>query len=630
MRFIRPIWEYLEVESPADALELPGETDYSGMSREELTSLMLALADAGDWDEVKKLQFWLNKETLVPEAAELHGVEGWSQIWESVKAGRAILDELIKKEQRRQRESIERAVGDLPEEEQAAERQRLLGEISDVYLKGDFITIQEWFRSQPKWVGAFTAFRFEQGASMEALNSIKDLMQRMRTSLGELEEPDHWMGIEPTAEDGRPGYERFGDALTELMTMARGRWVPKALPKQACTTDGHRSAGLGPVELRELWAAAPKEKQKEVLRLGAAINDLDKPNLIGAIRQKMSGIPSIDALIEMLRHQLTITNTDRGKLMEDALRSYPQVAVLYDGPDHAVFSFRTDTMLPTLCGKAKPWCIQPKWYNPGFAGQFWTYATGTLQLGIIDFTQEPSADYHTVGWTIHPDGRVRTAHDQQDAVLNISGRNWKEAMGSFRSDKNPIHSYPKELIDEVGYYFDSELAVKSQTDELYQKIGSFGSGESDREKAMLKMIEGVARNIGDLLKLANDAGDINSSENVAKQVIVSAISNFTASPAVVEALKDYTNKLKINGLVSPADVKIAETLLKKTDLWTEALITNIIARNNAVNVLIKKQLSLAREGLKGEAKFRLISDGIVDANTYLETIIQKIKSSEKS
>ena len=635
MKFIKAIWEQHEIESPADALDLPGESDYSALSREEIVALMQAAADEGDWEEVRSLEFWLNKETLLPES-RLWNPDEWFALNESIKQGREILGELIRKEQRRQKESIERAVADLPEEERAAERERLLAEIEKVYLEGDFLLIQDWFKSQPKWIGAFTAFRFKQGASMEQLDNIRDLMQKMRSSLGELEEPDHWIAIEPSPEDGRPGWERFGDALNGLMTLARGRWVPKALPKLSCTSDGHRRAGVGPFQPREMWKSAPKEKQDEVLRLGAELNDLDKPNLIAAIRSKMSGLTSIEALIEMLRHQINISNSDRGKIMEEAFKAYPQVSVLYDGPDHAVFSFRTDTMLPTLCGKAKPWCIQPKWYNPGVAGMFWSYATGSLQLGIIDFTKEPSNDYHTVGWTIRPDGTVNTAHDQQDhPVQNLVGKDWREAMRLFHTKppngpRKPDHGYPEELITEIGYYFNAETEVKKQTDVIFTKIGEFSKGERDRETAILKMIEGTVRNVGDLLKLADSAGDINSSENIAKQVIMSTIASFKQTDATREAILNYSNRIKQTGLVSPADVKIFEILLKESGLMSEALIKSIMARNSALAGVIQNQVKQAREGFKGEVRFRELASGIADANTYLETIIQKIKSSEKS
>lgn len=629
MKFIKAIWEQRDIESPADALELPGESDYSALSREEIVALMQVSADEGDWEEVQALQFWLNKETLVPES-KIWNPDEWFALNESIRQGREILGEIIRTEQRRQRESIESAVADLPEDETAAARERLLGEIERVYLEGDFLLIQDWFKSQPKWVGAFVAFRFKQGASMEQLDNIRDLMQKMRSSLGELEEPDHWIGIKPTGEDVRPGYERLGDALTDLMNLARGRWVPKALPRMSCTTPPHVEAGLGPVELREMWNKTSDEKKREVLELGAAINDLDKPNLIIAIRRRMTGIPSIDALIKMLRHQLTLVNTDRGKIMEEAVKGYPQVAVIYDGPDHAVFSFRSETMLPTLCAKARKWCIQPTWYGVGLRGRFWQYATGTLQLGVIDFTQEPSSDYHTVGWTIMPSGKINTAHDQQDTSLMAGGNDWKEAMRRFQTSSNPPHGYPDELIQEVNLYFDEELKIKTKTDDIYKEITSYSSGENDREQAMLKMIEGTVRNVNDLIKMADSAGDINSSENVAKQIIMSTIASFAQTDSTREAIKNYIDKIKKYGLPSPADAKIFEILLTNSSLMTESLIRYVIERNNAFVKKIQDMLKMASKDFKNRDDWNLRIKGLGDSTSYLETIIQKIRSSEKS
>jgi hypothetical protein len=623
MKYLRPLLETMVPEDPADVLNLEGETDYSALSADELMVFIDQAAAAGNFKEVERLNAVLRKE--LKGKPEILDVGGYVEMHESVAEARAVLKGIVDAEVRRATSTpdFRRSIDELPAEEREAAEGEAIKNIEDSYYKGeDFTTIQRLFASRPKYIGPFTIFRFVQGASMSEIEQIADLMTQFRSNLDDLEkQPEEYAKEKVTGGDAPP-YEKLADELNTLLKLSRGRWIVKALPKLACSTPAHVAAGLGPVNLRELYSAAPKEKKNRLLELGAEINDLDKPNLINAIRLELSGKPTIDAIIDDLALKVASANTDRGELYEKAMASYPGAAVLYNGPDHMVFSFRSDATLPILCGKAKSWCIQPAWYNPGYAGRFWSYANGSLQLGILDFTVDSTHNFHTVGWTIRPDGSVTSVCNQPNRCN--SGDDYRRMMRGW-SAGGENHSYPQEVIDAISLVFDEEVKFKTSTDEIYKKIYAFSEDERDRSEAMKKTILGLVRNVDDLVKSNSSSfGDINSRENINTQVIAAELKNLRNSEIALEVQQEYVSNARNKGLISPADVKIFEIVMEGSKLMTPQLIKNIIDRNALFVSKIEFMVSKATR-FTDEAKRQW--DGKVqslrDAIAYLDSILLK-------
>jgi hypothetical protein len=629
MRYLKSIFETIIKEDPADALELPGETDYSALSADELKVFIDQAAEEGNFKEVAKLNAYLRKEISSRRGEGLLTMESFVQLHESHAEAKAILkglaDDAVKKAKKR----IDDEIAELaPEEREQAERRAIEEIEGSFYRHPDYMRIQELFSSSPKYIGPFVAFRFLQEAPMEDIEQIANLMVQFRTNLADLpKQPEEYAKMK-TRPGETPGYELLGDDLNRLLKLSRGRWIVKALPKVACSTEGHIRLGLGPVNLRELYAAAPKEKQDRLLELGAEINDLDKPNLIRAIRLELSGKPSIDAIIDDLALKLNSANTDRGELYEKAMAAYPNVTVLYDGPNHMVFSFRSDASLPILCGKAKGWCIQPVWYNPGYAGRFWGYADGSLQLGILDFTVDATHNFHTVGWTIEPRGAVTTVCNQPNRCN--SGPDYKRMMRGW-SAGGENHSYPEDVIDAISLVFDAEVKAKTSTDAIYKKIYQFASDERDRAEAMKRTILGLVRNTEDLIKSTNSRfGDISDQQNINKQVIAAELRNLRDSDAIRDVQEEYINKAKNKGLVSPADAKIFEIVMEKSQMFTVQLLKNIKDRNqlfvDKISEMISKNTSLNSTAM---AKWNSIIQTIKDANVYIDSMALKIESNDE-
>ena len=630
MKHLKLIFETDIIEDPADSLNLPGETDYSALSSDELMMLIDQAAADNDFKEVERLNFYLRKELNPNTTPDLLTIEGYVHLNESVAESKLILRKLADDEIRRARPEIDRTVDALPQEEQEAAYIQAVKEIEDsFYRHPDYLEIQDIFKSSPKYISTFVIFRFIQGATMMELRQVANLLIQLRLSLDELpKKPDEYAKIK-NSDGNTPGHEQLGEELVRLLELSRGRWLVKALPKVACSTDAHISAGLGPVNLRELYAAATKEKKNELLRLAAQINDLDKPALINAIRLELSGKPSIDEIIKDLNQKLNSANTDRGDLYQKAVDAYPSVAVLYDGPNHLVFSFRTDAQLPYLCGKASGWCIHPAWYNTNMGGRFWSYASGSLQLGILDYSVDATNDYHTVGWTISPNGSVSSTCNQPNRCE--SGSNYKEMMKGWRTSSG-THSYPKDVIDAISLVFDTEVKGKTSTDAIYKKIFQFSQNEKDKSEAMKKTILGLVRNTEDLMKSTSSSfGDISAQENINKQVIAAELKNLRNSDIIKEVQQEYIDKAKNKGLISPADVKIFEIVMEASAAaLTDQLIKNIKDRNttfiNKISEMLPKAKSLSPATLD---RWKEVVNTITDANTYLDSMILKIQGNNE-
>ena len=274
-------------------------------------------------------------------------------------------------------------------------------------------------------VAAFTRFRYYQGADLETLTGLQRTLVNLRDNLKDLPMTlDQYSKLSTSTEDSTPGYEKLGDDLNQLLELRGGNWLIRALPREAMKELIAQGLWNGPiVNHREDFKKAPKEFQLELQREASKLNALNKPSLLKLVTKKISGKASLEAILDLVKNTIRNADTDRGKLLEKALSLYPSVNVLYSEGDYLVFSFRNDANLPFLCGKAINWCIQPGWYNKGYADRFWQYASGTVQLGILDFTVDPSNDYHTVGVTINPDGSINPVLDEEDNEIVLKDAN---------------------------------------------------------------------------------------------------------------------------------------------------------------------------------------------------------------
>ena len=638
MRYILRINEVVDTLPEMEVVAGNTESNYAGLNRAEVLALIDSAIENDNFREAKEL------------LAQLHGVQEnglfnylqYTAINESVQDGKVIVQKLADEETRQLTTRLNRetfkvdvsgGIDPLLDEEKAERLAEIKERVAAKYFgpKSDFEKIKRLLHKNPSWVGSFTRFKFEQSATVTGdparpgdLDNLQKAMIDLRDSIDDsLGLLDQYSKMQPEEGVVEPGFEKLGDYLNKLFELRRGKWIIKALVSKAATRIGQE------VNLREEYKKADPDIQLALLKAAAELSDLNKPALIKLVTGQISGKPSIAAILELIQNTIKNAGTDRGTLIETAMAAYPSVVILYAEGDHFVFSFRNDSQLPFLCGKASGWCIQPSWYNKGMADRFWTYASGSLQLGIIDFTVDSSNPYHTLGVTITPDKRVSNMCNQPNHCT--SGSSFLTLFKGFDCGDGP-HSYPQELIDVVAENFDREVQLKTKTDNIYKEIKKYSEGERSYEEALSKTLIGLVRDMQKLTSTANLTSDSlksNSEDNIANQVIATEIKNLRGSKSMEKVQGDFVYKYTqgLQPLPSAADVKIFEIILEGSPRLTTDMLNRIIQNNQqAIGILdagIKKigasvDTSLSR-------KIKMLHTSVGEAMIALEVIKEKLK-----
>lgn len=630
MRYILRINEVVDTLPEMEVVAGNTESNYAGLNRAEVLALIDSAIENDNFREAKEL------------LAQLHGVQEnglfnylqYTAINESVQDGKVIVQKLADEETSQLTTRLNRETIDPLLDEEKAERLAEIKErVAAKYFgpKSDFEKIKRLLHKNPMWVGAFTRFKFEQSATVTGdparpgdLDNLQKAMIDLRDSIDDsLGLLDQYSKMQPEEGVVEPGFEKLGDYLNKLFELRRGKWIIKALVSKAATRIGQE------VNLREEYKKADPDIQLALLKAAAELSDLNKPALIKLVTGQISGKPSIAAILELIQNTIKNAGTDRGTLIETAMAAYPSVVILYAEGDHFVFSFRNDSQLPFLCGKASGWCIQPSWYNKGMADRFWNYASGSLQLGIIDFTVDSSNPYHTLGVTITPDKRVSNMCNQPNHCT--SGSSFLTLFKGFDCGDGQ-HSYPQELIDVVAENFDREVQLKTKTDNIYKEIKKYSEGERSYEEALSKTLIGLVRDMQKLTSTANLTSDSlksNSEDNIANQVIATEIKNLRGSKSMEKVQGDFVYKYTqgLQPLPSAADVKIFEIILEGSPRLTTDMLNRIIQNNqHAIGILdagIKKigasvDTSLSR-------KIKMLHTSVGEAMIALEVIKEKLK-----
>ena len=606
------------------------------INRAELLAQIEAAEAEDDWAQVAELLELLKG---INESIMLDW-QGHTLLLENVQEGKALVQKMANAEFTQEKARLRREgdTGDdaLPGDEVADERlkekeESLKKRIDQKYLgpNSDFEKIKQLLNfSGP--IAAFTRFRYLQGATMDILTNLQRTLVDLRDYIGQLPMTiDEYSKLDYSPEAHMPGYEALGDELNKLLELRGGNWLISKLPKDAMRKLKESGRWAGPImNHREDFKKAPREKQIELQKAASDLNALNKPALLRLVLGQIPGKPSLDAILDVVNNTIKNAETDRGKLIELAMDAYPSVAVLYAEGDHFVFSFRNDSQIPFLCAKVTSWCIQPSWYNKGYADQFWNYATGSLQLGIIDFTVDSSNPYHTVGVTISPNKSVKSLCNQPNHCTN--GSDYRTMFARFDCGEGS-HSYPKEMIDEIDSNFDRELSLKLQSDSIYKTIKEYSKGEREYEQAITKTLVGMVNDLSTLTSRENVTEDdlkASSEKNIVNQIVATEIKNMRGSSAMTKVQKDFVQKYGGGSHVfpSPADIKIFEIVLEDSPLLTDSLIDRMIQTHTAVSQKMGSMLStLSNTETATSKKIKMYHTSLKDVVIALESLREKIK-----
>jgi hypothetical protein len=488
-----------------------------------------------------------------------------------------------------------------PKKKEVAERRlqdKYFGPGSDFEAIKALLHKNEW----QKYIGAFTRFRFLQGGELGTaerpgeLRNIFSQIVRLKDHIGELPLTlDQYSKIQGGPGD-KKGWDQLGDDLNSIDELLKGDWLVKLLPKNALSNERARERGLSPVNLREKYKASSKELKNRLRELAARL--APHPNLKTMVSGKLSGTSSIEDLVADLEKIIrTLGSQDKIKLIDIAMEAGDSVRLVYNGENHMVFSFRNDSQLPHLCRNAVKWCIQPSWYNSGYADQFFNYAGGSVQLGILDFTVDSLNPYHTVGVTIKPTGSISTLCNQPDHCTG-SSPDYRKTLLKFECANDGTHNYPQELIDAIEDVFSQEVEIKKITDPIYKVMKSSSTGAKDEKDALVKSLTGLMRDMQSVLKStgSDEDPDFEKKIKIARQIIFNEIkgaNNLEKLKGVKqEILEIYSSGKRI--LSSAFDVETFLLMFKDSGLLTPDVISKII---KAIQDTVKKVEPIAAKFL---------------------------------
>jgi hypothetical protein len=495
-------------------------------------------------------------------------LENWSGnlLFESVQTAKAVLDSIIQKR-------LEDSPGEEPDQkDKIADR-----------LRTRFEELRRLFQNKEGYLPAAVRFHFLHGVKLDKLTALPELITQNKDNLGDLSMSiDDYSKLPPVRPDDPPGtnpYEKLIDDFTKIVELRKGNWVVQALT---------RSARKGQIDLKQLYRDSPQELKDRLRAAAARLAGLNKPGFILIVKQGLSGADSIEAIIDKLDKTYASAQTDFGELVEEAYSAYPEVAVLHFDGTVAVFSFRTENLLPKLCSAAVTWCIQPKWYNKTGGGSFWTYASGSLQLGIIDTSVPPDSRFRTVGVTIYPNKKVHLC-DQPNSCSDGQDLNYLLGFstGGLR------HSYSQEVVDAIDAAFDSEVSIKKATDPMYKRLTTAGRGQTDQLQAALMTVEELVKNISDFQAAADSQVD-QKLRDTANLIISRSLKGMAGlGPKDQQTLRAlFIDKMTSGNrvLVSPTSVESIKLVLGGSEMLNVKFIDNLINKTRNFHDMFRPRI----------------------------------------
>jgi hypothetical protein len=557
-----------------------GQADRLETSHRLIAELRLAEA-AADWSELSRL--------VESTRSDDFGLVGWREspgLFESHAEGKALVQQ-----------RIEKLAADVKEDDPIETKKKLEDKL--LGPGSDFEWIVRELGQRAKYIPAFVRFRLDHRLSRQQLTDLNLKLINYRDQLKDLSMSiDDYSKLPPGPDDrGQTPIERLNDEFTGVDEMRAGGWIVRALPKLARTHDQHTTDRN--VNLQARYKESDPETKKRLLTAAARLKSLNRPGLIMMLRLSLSKFSTIEEVIREINKTAQLSDTAIGDALELATSRYPSVAVLAHDDQRVVISFRSDRQLPYLCSGAKTFCIQPKWYNPVGGGSFWTYASGSVQLGILDFSRTMDDAFRTVGVTISPDGTVRSLCDQPNRC--ISGGDYRQVLLNFTTS-NGSHGYPKELIDQVAQNFDTEMRIKKSIDPIYKDLSRVSGAAMDEKSVYRAIIKRIIDTSGDFASLLKkNIGEILDQEQIdlANLILASELADLDKHPELIsEFIGMYdpqTSGDTAKILIGKSQIDVFKKVFGNSSALTSGFIKRMVEHHKKVFDIVKKNVEYYRK-----------------------------------
>lgn len=320
-----------------------------------------------------------------------------------------------------------------------------------------FKEIIELTQKSPGYAPMFAKFLFAEGAEIEELKEIMDLLVKYKQNLSkDLSMPViEFMKIEPTEEDPRPSYEVLGDELRNIprkvklrkfynqLTLKMRRAFQKATDQQI-------------EKLEEISNQLDVMPEKDGLdpwdEFTKNLKKYDDTRTYPEYRDEKVAFGDLIKDADLFIEKWQETDDEMVKKLKDL---GAQVGFLYNKDGYTAISTRTPEALRAVAGDTS-WCIRND-------STFWSYGQGRVQLVIINKNIPVSNPLSLLGITVNTDESIHTDATRPNQRIPFpSGA--KRTLGSLLKEQK----FPAEMIDKIVSLFPVERDIKLAMEQFFR------------------------------------------------------------------------------------------------------------------------------------------------------------------
>ena len=428
----------------------------------------------------------------------------------------------------------------------------------------------------------FLKFKIDQGADENTLKLLyskltNDKIKKKLNTLP-LGQVSRYTKIKKEGE-GTTGYELLGDHITEIESKIQGDWIRTSLIANAGIKDQQQNIIPGKIGFNQKKAfnEAPEEVQNKIISLASELINLDPSGKSKrSILVKLSGVESLEEIIEGLEIQIAAIGTPREDRIQAHLDNYPGASILYENKDIMLVTYRSPRALGELCIETQ-WCVKPKGYGTGGYGLFYTYnADGNVQYAVWDFSKPGNDPMSIVGFSIKPDYSIKEMADKFDkknhSILRTA-TNLKDFLDFYKipeKDKNKL------LKDHKS---ESQTAIK--TSKIYGKLADISKEDNKTKsdlaltKAIISMIEESEKEVN----FTNYDGLAYENDRFMNSLIIGEVENKNIDgEKIKEEIWKYFISTK-GGVTNPETVNLLNLIFKNSNYLKPSNLDEMINLN---------------------------------------------------
>lgn len=349
---------------------------------------------------------------------------------ENLEAARTYLRKRILEEEKKKNPELKFTLADLKTYQKGSRTSRL--PVAEKLLAVDndpqFVKLREILKDNQGWLFSFTKFLFEDGATLEELQSLINRIREKSPEDTKLLKPaDSYASITRTPQDNRNGYEHLIDDLNEVeKNRLVLNWI-RTLPGDFVVKNENRPDFGKQVPSFKRAAREATGKQKEQIReIAIAFNELSEdPEVRKALlRVFASNCLRYRTLTEVISEAYIYIEASSKRTIQELLLNIDEANIKFGFINGAEIVLIKDDIVVfevksyqanKLINSSTKHCIKDVY------SQWENYVSGennfNKQYYIWDFTKSPADVLSIIGVTVEPKWKIRAAHSKNDADM---------------------------------------------------------------------------------------------------------------------------------------------------------------------------------------------------------------------